>query len=124
MATIVALRRKGRTFSYIAEEIGVCRDVISRELRAQGMTPATSRPTAAPTAGAGSGVASTIECRRAAGRILSGRWLQRCGNDLGRGYNASPQRLRRLPSHRVCPGTPNVLTSYPMSPYFIPSHTM
>jgi hypothetical protein len=37
LATIVALRRKGRTFSYIAEEIGVCRDVIGRELRARGI---------------------------------------------------------------------------------------
>jgi hypothetical protein len=37
VATIVALRRKGRTFSYIAEEIGVCRDVIGRELRARGI---------------------------------------------------------------------------------------
>ena len=33
LAAIVALRRKGRTFSYIAEEIGVCSDVIGRELR-------------------------------------------------------------------------------------------
>ena len=37
LATIVALRRKGRTFSYIAEEIGVCRDVIGRKLRARGI---------------------------------------------------------------------------------------
>ena len=37
VATIIALRRKGRTFSYIAEEIGVCRDVIGRELRAHGI---------------------------------------------------------------------------------------
>ena len=37
VAASVALRRKGRTFSYIAEEIGVCRDVIGRELRAQGI---------------------------------------------------------------------------------------
>jgi hypothetical protein len=37
VAAIVALRRKGRTFDYIAEEIGVCREVISRELRAQGI---------------------------------------------------------------------------------------
>jgi hypothetical protein len=29
---IVQMRKKGRTFSYIAEEIGVCRDVIGREL--------------------------------------------------------------------------------------------
>jgi hypothetical protein len=31
------MRRKGRTFSYIAEEIGVCREVIGRELRALGI---------------------------------------------------------------------------------------
>ena len=37
VAAIVALRRKGRTFSYIAEEIGVCREVIGRELRALGI---------------------------------------------------------------------------------------
>src|ERR1700723_584008 len=37
VATIVALRRKGRTFSYIAEEIGVCSDMIGRELRTRGM---------------------------------------------------------------------------------------
>jgi hypothetical protein len=28
VALIVQMRKKGRTFSYIAEEIGVCRDVI------------------------------------------------------------------------------------------------
>jgi hypothetical protein len=37
VAAIVALRRKGRTFSYIAEEIGVCREVIGRELQARGI---------------------------------------------------------------------------------------
>ena len=37
VAAIVALRRKGRTFSDIAEEIGVCRDVIGRELRTRGI---------------------------------------------------------------------------------------
>ena len=37
VATIAALRRKGRTVDYIAEEIGVCREVISRELRARGI---------------------------------------------------------------------------------------
>jgi len=38
IAAIVEMRRKGRTFSYISEEIGVCRDVISRELTALGIT--------------------------------------------------------------------------------------
>jgi hypothetical protein len=37
IAMIVEMRRKGRTFSYIAEEIGVCREVISRELTALGI---------------------------------------------------------------------------------------
>jgi len=36
VAAITALRQKGRTFDYIAVEIGVCREVISRELRARG----------------------------------------------------------------------------------------
>jgi len=36
VAAIVAMRKKGRTFDYIAEEIGVCRDVITRELAALG----------------------------------------------------------------------------------------
>jgi hypothetical protein len=37
IAAIVEMRWKGRTFSYISEEIGVCRDVISRELTALGI---------------------------------------------------------------------------------------
>jgi hypothetical protein len=37
IAAIVEMRRKGRTFSYISEEIGVCRDVIGRELTALGI---------------------------------------------------------------------------------------
>jgi hypothetical protein len=37
VVAIAALRRKGRTFSYIAEETGICRDVIGRELRARGI---------------------------------------------------------------------------------------
>ena len=40
VAAIVAMRTKGRTFSYIAEEIGICRDVIGRELRARGISTA------------------------------------------------------------------------------------
>ena len=35
---------KGRTFSYIAEEIGVCRDVIGRELRARGIDTSPVKP--------------------------------------------------------------------------------
>ena len=34
---IVKMREKGRTFSYISEEIGVCREVIQRELSALGI---------------------------------------------------------------------------------------
>jgi hypothetical protein len=40
VTAIVELRKKGRTFSYIAEEIGVCRDVIRRELVALGIPTA------------------------------------------------------------------------------------
>jgi hypothetical protein len=40
IAAIVEMRRKGRTFSYISEEIGVCRDVIIRELTAAGIATA------------------------------------------------------------------------------------
>jgi len=36
VAAIVEMRKKGRTFDYIAEEIGVYRDVITRELVALG----------------------------------------------------------------------------------------
>ncbi len=36
VAAIVEMRKKGRTFNYISEEIGVCRDVITRELAALG----------------------------------------------------------------------------------------
>lgn len=43
VAAIVAMRKKGRTFSYIAEEIGVCRDVIGRELKALGISTAPVR---------------------------------------------------------------------------------
>jgi hypothetical protein len=35
---------EGRTFSYIAEEIGVCRDVIGRELRARGIDTGHIKP--------------------------------------------------------------------------------
>ena len=37
VAAIVGMRQKGRTFSYIAEEIGVCREVIGRELAMRGI---------------------------------------------------------------------------------------
>jgi len=37
ITAIVAMHKKGRTFSYIAEEIGVCRDVITRELALLGV---------------------------------------------------------------------------------------
>lgn len=38
VTAILAMRKKGRSFSYISEEIGVCRDVITRELAALGIT--------------------------------------------------------------------------------------
>lgn len=37
VTAILAMRKKGRSFSYISEEIGVCRDVITRELAALGV---------------------------------------------------------------------------------------
>lgn len=37
VTVILDMRKKGRTFEYIAEEIGVCRDVITRELAALGV---------------------------------------------------------------------------------------
>jgi hypothetical protein len=37
---IVEMRKKGRKFSYISEEIGICRDVITRELKALGISTA------------------------------------------------------------------------------------
>ena len=59
VAAIVALRRKGRTLSYIAEEIGVCREVIGRELRARGIATDHIKPIAGPAEGGVSGGAST-----------------------------------------------------------------
>lgn len=41
---VVQMRAKGRTFSYIQEEIGVCHDVIRRELAARGYSTAPIRP--------------------------------------------------------------------------------
>ena len=43
VTAILEMRGKGRTFSYIAEEIGVTRDVIARELVALGLGSATER---------------------------------------------------------------------------------
>ena len=43
VAAILEMRRKGRTFTYIAEEIGVCRDVIGRELTALGIATARAK---------------------------------------------------------------------------------
>lgn len=37
VTAILEMRKKGRTFSYISEKIGVCRDVITRELAALGI---------------------------------------------------------------------------------------
>jgi hypothetical protein len=41
---VVRMRNKGRTFSYIQEEIGVCYDVIRRELTEHGYSVAPIRP--------------------------------------------------------------------------------
>lgn len=38
VTAILEMRKKGRNFEYIAEEIGVCRDVIRRDLAALGIT--------------------------------------------------------------------------------------
>ena len=35
--TFIAMRKKGRTFSYIEQEIGINRNVITRELNARGI---------------------------------------------------------------------------------------
>ena len=43
IAIIAALRRKGRTLSYIAEEIGIDREVLHRELHANGLSTAPVR---------------------------------------------------------------------------------
>ena len=40
---VLAMRAKGRTFSYIQEEIGVCHDVIRRELASLGYSTARIR---------------------------------------------------------------------------------
>ncbi len=43
LALVLAMRSKGRTFSYIQEEIGVCQDVIRRELTQRGYSTAPVR---------------------------------------------------------------------------------
>lgn len=40
VTAIIGMRKKGRTFSYIAEEIGIGQDVMRRELRARGISTA------------------------------------------------------------------------------------
>jgi len=40
---VVQMRKKGRTFSYIAEEIGIDRDVLRREAHANGISTAPVR---------------------------------------------------------------------------------
>jgi hypothetical protein len=40
---VLAMRSKGRTFSYIEAEIGVCHDVIRRELAERGYSTAPVR---------------------------------------------------------------------------------
>ena len=43
IALVLAMRAKGRTFSYIQEEIGVCHDVIRRELAGLGYSTSRAR---------------------------------------------------------------------------------
>ena len=43
LEAVLAMRAKGRTFSYIQEEIGVCHDVIRRELAERGYSTAPVR---------------------------------------------------------------------------------
>ena len=44
LEAVVRMRSKGRTFSYIQEEIGVCHDVIRRELAERGYSTAPVKP--------------------------------------------------------------------------------
>lgn len=44
LEAVLAMRAKGRTFSYIQEEIGVCHDVIRRELAERGYSTAPIKP--------------------------------------------------------------------------------
>lgn len=73
VAMILDMRRRGRTFSYIAEEIGICHDVIRRELKAIGIT---------------------TERVKANRRARRGRGFWRCFDD-GEGIGVSAQPRRR-----------------------------
>ncbi len=53
------MRAKGRTFSYIQEEIGVCHDVIRRELAERGYSTARARRERRVKRGKGSDAPST-----------------------------------------------------------------
>jgi hypothetical protein len=44
LEAVLKMRSKGRTFSYIQEEIGVCHDVIRRELTERGYSTVPARP--------------------------------------------------------------------------------
>jgi hypothetical protein len=44
VAAIIEMRENGRNFSYIAEKIGVCREVIGPELSALGISTAPAKP--------------------------------------------------------------------------------
>lgn len=56
---VVGLRKKGRTFDYLAEELCLSAKVLRRELRATGSTPGRSGQSAARSVGSGSGGRST-----------------------------------------------------------------
>jgi hypothetical protein len=44
VAAIIEMRKQGRNFSYVADAIGVCREVIGRELNALGISTAPAKP--------------------------------------------------------------------------------
>lgn len=44
LEAVLGMRSKGRTFSYIQEEIGVCHDVIRRELAERGYSTKPVKP--------------------------------------------------------------------------------
>jgi hypothetical protein len=53
LEAVLAMRARGRTFSYIQEEIGVCHDVIRRELARRGYPTARTRRERRPRRGKG-----------------------------------------------------------------------
>jgi hypothetical protein len=83
VAVIVALGWMERTFDYIAGEIGVCREVISRELRVLGSTPATLGSTGGRTGAQFLAVLRRLTAHLAAGLMSLGS-AALSGGHLGR----------------------------------------